>query len=404
MLQVRSVSEAIQKSAASVLALGSRLGEAFGHFLLWLGQTGAEAGHSRVFFLSREGAWLAQRYSALRAIHPDGSRWPEARVLAVSRRSTLLAHMDEVDSQALSGFVQQYRQASVANVLESLGIAPETAEMPPETLWSAPGISAAVLSHQRVRAALEDRRIQQRSNLLRYLAQEGFAGQSRAMVADVGWRGTIQDHLCRLLPQQRIDGAYLAQFPPFAPPPGNASKQGFMLTPDDAAAELRRLRFVAPFEFICSDNTRSVRGYCDANGTVAPEFDDLEVVDTNDPALVTLQDAILVGILRQNHLQSPDTCVTRGILVEMIESPHPALVSLYFGAWRDDRYGAGTLSRDAPRLSPGMALRALVGRSGRQDFGRALASSGWPWALLQRDLPLALPLLRKLILATDARL
>ena len=88
----------------------------------------------------------------------------------------------------------------------------------------------------------------------------------------------------------------------------------------------------------------------------------------------------------------------------MLEAPPTSLVNLFFEAWRDDRYGAGVIRRGAPRLRRGRIISALASRNARRSVGIELNNSGWPWGLLVRDMPVAAPLLRRLILSLDVRL
>lgn len=393
---------------SDMLDAGRMLGGAFGHYLVWLGL--ASATRPSLHFLSREGAWLAGHYGRLRRRHPEGSRWARPVPLAVSRVSTFLPSLPGITQDALAPLVAQYPSATAANVLGSLGLAPSPEHLRHETAaalalpWSRPGVADRVLADPAVATRLAARHVAQRAALLRYLEQSGVAGQEPLLVADVGWHGSIQDNLARLLPQTPVAGFYLGLFPQPSAPPPNATKRGFVVQPADAARLRRRLRFVAPLEFAASDATPSTTGYEMQGARAAPVADPLLVVPAERPAFRAFQTAVAAGIDAAAGLRAPDPHVARRQVLHVLEAPPPALADLFFEAVRDDRYGAGTLRRGASRLAPGDVAAALASSARRRALGLRLAESGWPWALLARDLPRLAPLLRRLILAVDARL
>lgn len=314
--------------------------------------------------------------------------------------------MPALSPQALAPFLAQYGNATVATVLDSLGLGAEEvgSGVSPESLWRQPGVAERLLGDPATAERLDARRQEQRALLLHYLDQNGVLAQSRIAAADVGWRGTIEDNLARLLPEHRLDGYYLALFPAFSPAPSNAGKTGFVLDAQSPYALTRRLRFVAPLEFICSDRALSAVAYARNLCEVTPVYDMLQVVPADSPAFRCLQDGVSEGVVSMGTLGRPDAGEASMLLLDLIERPPAALAALYFQAWRDDRYGAGTLHRDAPRIDLRQVLAALVSRKARRSLGLAMADSGWPWALLVRDLNPLAPLVRRLVLALDARL
>jgi hypothetical protein len=396
-----------------LVAAGRHLGTAFGHYLVWLGQQGAAAGARRAYFLSREGAWFARHYEGLRRHHPEGAAWPEPVPLAVSRQSTFLPSLPRISPEAIAPLLAQYRQASARTVLGSLGLSCGEGAAPPgdiapglplDASWSAPGVAAQVLAHPQIAAELADRHAGQRTALLRYLRENGVDEGREVLVADIGWRGSIQDNLARLLPDRRFTGCYLGVQPFLAPQPQNATKHGFIAGAESPPRLQRRLRFVAPMEFAASDDTPSAIAYREEGGRVRAMQDRLAVIPAETPGFAALQDGIRQGIAELARLRSPSPELARRIVLDVLERPSVALARLFFQAWRDDRFGAGTLRRGAPRLEATLVLRALASTAARRSLGLRLAESGWPWGLLVRDLPWAAPALRAAILVLDPRL
>ncbi len=400
------------RDAEALNASGRAIGTVFGNYLVWLGRAAACTGAPRLHFLSREGAWLAGHYARLRQLHPSGHTWPEPAALAVSRRSTFLPSLPDISPASLAPLLAQYREASAAAVLLSLGLdlpLPGTppgpaVNLPLDRPWAEAGVAASILGDPWIAATLERRRAVQREALLRYLVQEQAADRGPLAVVDIGWRGTIQDNLARLMPTRRVVGHYLALHPQLLPPLPNTEKYGFILSQADPHRLARRLRFVAPLEFVASGTMPSTLGYELNGGNARPVPDTLSVVPISSPAFRILQEGVADGIAGAASLAEPSELLARREVLKFVEAPPLALVRLFFEAWRDDRYGAGTLRRGAPALRLERLLSGLASTAGRRAIGLEFAESGWPWGLLVRDMPFAAPLLRRLILGFDARL
>lgn len=402
----------IGRGADMLAAAGRAIGVALGHYLVWLGCSAAATGAPRLHFLSREGAWLAGHYARLRSARPDGGNWPQPVALAVSRRSTFLPSLPRVDTQTLMPLVAQYRNVSAMTLLRSLGLdmppagtrPGPAADLPLEAGWGEPGVAQRILGDIWIAGALEQRRVAQRAALLRYLAQEAVGDAGPLAVADIGWRGTIHDNLARLLPDRTITGLYFALFAPFAPAPPNVEKRGFILGPTDSRRLARRLRFVAPLEFVASGQTPTTLEYeLDENGA-RPVLDTMSVVPFASPAFTLLQQAVAAAIDEAALTTTPSASLARQHVLRFLEAPPASLVHLFFDGWRDDRYGAGSLRRGAPPLQLKRLIAALSSRPARRAFGIELTESAWPWGLLVRDMPIVAPLLRHCILGLDARL
>ena len=400
------------RDAEALAASGRAVGTAFGHHLVWLGRSVAGTSARRLHFLSREGAWLAKHYTRLRHLHANGHTWPEPVTLAVSRRSTFLPSLPNISPASLAPLLTQYPKASARAILYSLGLDPPpsgtrtgpTANLPLDRPWAEAGVLPCILGDPWIAATLERRRAAQREARLRNLAQEQAMEGGVLAVADIGWRGTIQDNLARLMPTRRVVGYYLALHPPLSPPPLNAEKYGFILSPADPRRLARRLRFVAPLEFVASSAIPSTLDYVLEGGRARPVSDTLVVAPVSLPAFRMLQDSVAEGIADAAFLAEPSALLSRQNVLKFLEAPPLALAHLFFEGWRDDRYGAGALRRGAPPLRSTRLLSALASKAGRRMLGLELAESGWPWGLLVRDMPFAAPLLRHLILGFDARL
>jgi len=391
-----------------------RLGRAFAGFLAWTARKAREQEAERIWFLSREGRWFTRQYERMRRSGARPDRFPSAAHLPVSRLSTFLPSLEHIDEDALAPLLKQYGWRTTGAILGSLGFfhaAPTNLiealrrEGVLERPWRECG--RQTLARDEVRNHLEQYRARQRRNLLLFLKQRGISQDSpRVFVADIGWRGSIQDNLARLLSGVRFTGLYFHLQPFFAEQLPNTEKHGFLNGEENSLSRstLRRLRFAAPLEFAVMDyHSGPVIGY-EVRGEIAQEE------TAPDPAAPDLEGLSrlrreMEGEIGRHDLESaadPEAAVSD--VLNYLENPSAAIIDLFFSMPRDDFFGGGRVCVGADRIGYGSLLKALLNRNARQQLGWKLAESHWPWAVLRRDVPLLAPMLVRVLNWMDTRL
>ncbi|NYZ62278.1 polysaccharide biosynthesis protein [Luteimonas sp. SJ-16] len=181
-------------------------------FLTWLAREAREQGVDRLLFLSREGYLLAQAFERLRAAHPA---WSDVlgHYLLASRQATGLAALRNAEDMrtALDGSFN----GSLAELVSArLGAAAASAVA---AIIGSEGMDQAIfLPEMRDTVAA---RLAPATDALLALARSArdayqaywndTVGEHRALVVDLGYAGTIQRNLSRLL-DRSVDGAYFA--------------------------------------------------------------------------------------------------------------------------------------------------------------------------------------------------
>ncbi|MGI9029549.1 MAG: hypothetical protein ACR2HP_06125 [Ilumatobacteraceae bacterium] len=195
-------------------------------------ETAVRHGVDVIHYLSREGAFLARVHREVADLL-IGGRAPRPVHLEVSRRSTFAPSLTNLAPRSLSRLWRQYADQSMRAMLTSLGVDP--LDLAGELAGSGLDLDTPVsdvarsdhvrsfLERPRVQDAVLGRAREQRLLLDEYLDGRQF-GPERAVVVDVGWRGTIQDNLCLVRPNCLIHGVYLGLFPFLNPQPPNARK------------------------------------------------------------------------------------------------------------------------------------------------------------------------------------
>jgi FMN phosphatase YigB (HAD superfamily) len=178
-------------------------------FVLWVLSTAQRRGSRRVCFLSRDGQVLAK----IARVLADRARLPlDVSYLYASRHCWNFAGVGDASERDLWWIWDKTDAMTVPIVLARARLEPDevAAELEaaglPRARWKEPlddaGVEKlrAVLRDARVRGIVAQRAAQARALLVRYLEQEGLlAEDSRWTLVDVGWRGSMQDAVLRVL-------------------------------------------------------------------------------------------------------------------------------------------------------------------------------------------------------------
>ena len=192
----------------------------------------AVIGVDTVFYVSREGSFLRRVHETVGSILANGD-CPLARHLEVSRRSTFGPSLRTLDPPELMRMWRQYGNQSPRGFLVSLGLDSEDYTdalrafgLPVDEVLTNVSTNERLgefLADHAVSKRILDSLASHRALLTSYLEDRGV-GSSTALVADIGWRGTIQDNLCHLLPDVEFHGVYFGLFPYLNPQPPNSRK------------------------------------------------------------------------------------------------------------------------------------------------------------------------------------
>ncbi len=311
-----------------------------------------EVGVDTVHYLSREGA-SATRIHAQVADTLFGRHAPRAVHLEVSRRSTFGASLRALDDESMSRMWRQYANQSPIGLLASLNVDPAEFAEPLrraglEPDWPIGEIGRHLgirqfLERPDVEAAITSSLRAQRAALLRYLDDFGFTGAT-SVVVDVGWRGTIQDNLCHLLPDRELHGVYLGLFPFLNPQPANGTKRAVIFDGNRGDP----FSFVNPpaaLEAPLTPPIASVLGYREVEGRIEP----IPHVEHGraDHLVVAFQDGLRLGApvaARRYVAWGASTEMLRAGLQESIRryysTPSPGVADIWFFSAHDDTFGA----------------------------------------------------------------
>ena len=172
-----------------------------------------------IFLFSREGEFLKKILDIYLEINNIDTI--HTHYLIVSRKSTFITSLKTLDEEEFETLFRQCRKMSIMNFLKSLNFESEEITLIDKSLnrdlnyveEDLPTSEAYrdLLENIDFRKIYENRRIEQKENLKSYIESFGSDVYSNGMaIVDVGWKGTIQDHIFKLFDQTvSITGFYL---------------------------------------------------------------------------------------------------------------------------------------------------------------------------------------------------
>jgi hypothetical protein len=384
--------------------LGRQVAPLFVHFAVFIARRIAVDQSAKLYFITREGVFFKTLFEQVVG-HLGCPPRAAPRLLHLSRIATLLPSLHEVSTTSMQPLWRFYRCQSVRAMLASLHVDD------PDLLRIARGLGlepdepvpspaqdrriANLLTNRNFRQVVEPVRRHRRSQLLAYLAQEGIRPSGGPVVlVDIGWRGTIQDNLAALLPDVPFTGLYLALQQFVNPQPSNSVKRGFIYdarNPDSRFA--RRMRFVRPLEMLCNSAGGSVVGFDEWDGRLAPRTIMHEAEEfVYQTWIMRFQQAVLDAIPdlvdRAMHLDDATLALEARILAwNLVWNPPPKLITPYFHLTHNEMYGNGTfIDLATMSVTASDILGGLISPTRRAALRLRLAESGWPQAIIKRDL------------------
>jgi len=281
--QHRLFSDPVQKAGSFWYRFGyGQIGILYLGFTLWLRERLRADGITQVFFLARDGHVLRSAFGEV-----AGDEF-STHYLYASRRAMAIPAMSNVDEEA-----QRFLEAAMA----SMSVADYLARIHIDYRSVLTDIQAVGFAHptqpfserqdydrlrelfQRIEPAIVASARAERNLLLGYLEQAGFFSSPRVAVVDLGWNGTIQSSLSRIMDEEgrktEIVGYYLGTFASAKAHRARGLRMnGFLCEEGEPKERLRVItQCVEIFEFAHTAPHGTVtRFHKEPNGTILPEL------------------------------------------------------------------------------------------------------------------------------------
>jgi len=267
-----------EKSAAA-FRMGVEAAPLFMGQGLWVAEQAISQQLDKLFFLTREGEFFRRVYERLfPSLEIYGHSLPPHAELEVSRLSTFVASMSDVTPHEFERIWRLNRSQKVSglfstlgldvddfsSVLEEVGLGTNEVVENPQSDVRLIKLIAAPVFQVAVRKKIQE----QRELLTEYLAQKGIVDADKVGVVDIGWRGTIQDNLARILPASHIHGMYLGLRKVINPQPSNVTKSAYGADELIDADTAQLFEVFGALEMLCNSDKGSAECYIKDGGRV----------------------------------------------------------------------------------------------------------------------------------------
>ena len=169
-----------------------------------------------VCFCSREGQMLKLLFDTYQTLI-YGDVKIKSKYLLVSRAATLLPSLDALDKEDFSAMFCQYKKICINDFMRSL----QFNDKEINEVLKYNGINAyseekevdnevvfALKKNLVFRRLYEEKRITQKDNFLKYIEELECSEENYLNIVDIGWKGTIQDNIQRIVGNKKIVRGY----------------------------------------------------------------------------------------------------------------------------------------------------------------------------------------------------
>ena len=349
--------------AKEAFLLGAKMAPLFVGFVLFIAESAIRGSLEKIFFFTREGEFFQKVWQTLfKDSRLVGHKLPQVESLEVSRFSTFCASLQEVSIAEIMRLWSLYRVHSLDSLLASLGLTTgELCEVllrhgidPKESIkhpWGDARVQN-LFQDSEFMESIQAKIRHDRPLLLDYLNQKGLNFEIRqAGIVDIGWRGSIQDNLCLLLPDCRISGFYLGLQKYLNNQPRNSSKQAYGPNANVNSEFLDLLDPVSVLEMLCSSQTGSVKAYkkTPSGEIVAEQFQETEATHVAAEFSQNFQKGVLSAcavwsqyvsthVITSLELRMPACSLWR----DLVSHANENLATAYSQIKQNDVFGAGT--------------------------------------------------------------
>jgi predicted HAD superfamily hydrolase len=366
-------------------------------FVMEIIEEAVKKGHSKVYYLTREGEFFKEIHDIIAKFNPYGVVLPKAELLEVSRVATFAASIEHVKLEDFMRLWNQYSTQSMDAFFKSLnisissfmGLLDKYSIISNEEIvypWLNPNVQALFQDNLFCEILAKELDIK-RSLLMDYFSEKGiYSNTNRIFLVDIGWRGTIQDNIAHIFSKTMIDGYYFGLFDFINQQPINTTKTSFVTK----GIINRALRFVSPVEMLCNSASGSVMNYELRNNQI-------KVLKINDE----IEDSVHLQYIKhfQNGVLSASKEITQLVklhaltaqdlkkqvydkLEMLTQNPPKAITQAFFSLAHNEMFGLGKYINKKVKFPYLLSGLAIISRSKRRKLKQYLEDSSWPQGLL----------------------
>lgn len=344
----------------------------------------------KIFFLTREGVILKRIYELCCRLDHSINKNIESELLYVSRLSTLFPSVGKVDLCNFKSLLTVYGDISIYAFFESLGVDSKDYDdlIKKYSLESNEAISNFT-EDSRVKKLFSDssfinkmteNKLSFLIELEDYLVSSGITKCKSIGVVDIGWRGSIQDNLSKILPSSIFHGFYFALEKYKVPQGPNNSKKSWGVDANYSDHHNDIFRSVSVLEILFNSDFPSVQNYRNSNPVFSSEGAGC------DNGTIAFQKGLLDGL--NEYCYSSDSSNCYGFdswSYALIKTPPDSLVELFFDTKHDETYGLGRIVSKSYVITAHDILISFFSKKKRKIFVDNVVGVNWFHGYIRRS-------------------
>jgi FMN phosphatase YigB (HAD superfamily) len=382
---------------------GKNLSPLFTGFSLYIQDLCFRRQHQQVHFFTREGKFFKEVFDRVLQQNPYNLTPITSYLLPVSRLATFFPSLRAISCQELMRLWSQYSSQSMNALFQSLYLSPTDYIFFLNKYQISPTISIQEPWHdKRIIKLFNDINFikqitttqRERRTLLKdHFESLKFGSNNKALIVDIGWRGSIQDNIAHIYPNVQIDGVYLGLQKFLNNQPSNTKKFGYIADRNyDEEITHSLLLHVRPFEMLCNVTGGSACGYTKTQGGASEpiyQYDgDEDIVHTN--WIAHFQAGVTAGIeqscrlIKQHGISLKELQnISKTLAEQLLLDPPIEICQAYFALNHNETFGVGKFIRPENDFRLRNMLLGYISSDKRRNFLASLEQSGWPQGLLR---------------------
>lgn len=329
-------------------------------FVLYIIEEAKKNKLENIYFFTREGIFLKRLYDEIVRLDPYNTNYPKSHLLEVSRLATFLPSLREISLEELMRMWNQYSIQTPKAFIKTLKLDESIAskkfkeygfELNDDIVYPWMNDSfVSLFNDEEFNNHIKNRHEEERISSLEYLNSfENIKHKEPIMIVDIGWRGTIHDNICHMLPENYIFGAYLGLFKYLNKQPVNSSKVAWLFDLNRTSNVNNPYTEVAPLEMIFNGSGGSTIGYMRSEGNlnVVKKVIDGEESIINDTIIPIQNDIIKMSNLIVDYIKNHGLLskhireLSYSLIDNLLKKPTSYIADAFYSLEHNEEFGNG---------------------------------------------------------------
>lgn len=361
------------KKEDSLIKYGKKCNYLFSSFISWILNECKKENIEEIYFFTREGEFFKSIFDKINDSNIISN------TLEVSRIATFFASLRDISIQELKRLWNQYTTQDINSFFKSLDldinkyhkylkiydIAPDKKIEKP---WKNEKIVALFNDKKFIKELKLDQEYK-RKEICLYLKNKKITNsKGKIAIVDIGWRGTIQDNLCYLIPNKTIYGYYFGLIDFINEQPKNSKKVGYI---NEFNKGIEKIIEFPPLEMICNSPNGSVINY--SNG-IAIRKKDIKENYVYNKYIQYFQKGVLESA---NLINNVKDIKSMEILLKIINNPNYQITEAFFNLNHNEEFGLGKFVKKEQKITTFDILKSFFSKNPSKQVNELLKETTW---------------------------